>query len=621
MCGIAGKVKFHNSSVNEAELSSMSKKIEHRGPDDEGIYISDDKGVGLVNRRLAIIDLSQKGHMPMSFKGKYVITYNGEVYNFQIERKLLEEEGYKFNSTSDTEVILALYDKYGVKCLEHLRGMFAFAIYDKEKNILFAVRDRLGKKPLKYYYSPDTFIFASELKAILTQKEIHKEPDYLAIHHYLTFGYVPAPMTGFTGINKLEPGHYLIVDIKNGTIKKERYWKPDFSEKLSLSEDEWKRKILSTLEESVKLRMISDVPIGTFLSGGVDSSAITAMMAKNSNTPIKTFTIGFREKSHDETKYAKVISDMYATDHTEFIVEPESIEILPDLINQFEEPYANSSFILSYVVAKMAREKVTVILNGDGGDENFAGYESRMFRLNRDAAADKFGPILDLVGLPLAKALGKAQAARYLEKRKTPLADRYLSYNVYFENKDKEPIYSNYFEEVTRGIDSYDFVRKAFKDSGASDPRDQALYYDLTQYFPDDLLAKSDLSSMMVSLEGRSPFADHKMVELACQIPFDLKLKDGITKYILKKSLKDLVPKENMYREKKGFSVPLGKWFSGDLGSYAKHELLKKSAFTSKLFEIGKIEDLLESHSSKNDLGLKLWSLLALEVWFKEYFN
>ncbi|MEK7550199.1 MAG: asparagine synthase (glutamine-hydrolyzing) [Patescibacteria group bacterium] len=605
MCGIAGKIQFGNKVVEKKDLLLMSQKIIHRGPDDEGLYVSDDKKVGLVNRRLAIIDLSKNGHMPMVYKNKYVITYNGEVYNFQSERRLLEKQGYRFNSNSDTEVILALYDKYGVSCLEHLRGMFAFAIYDKVNNKVFIARDRLGKKPVKYYLSSEVFIFASELKAILTQDEVKKEPDYEAIGNYLTFGYVPSPLTGFVGIKKLEPGHYLIIDLKNPKLKKEKYWKPNFSKKLSLSENDWKEKILTTLEESTKLRMISDVPIGVFLSGGVDSSAVTAMMAKNSNTPVKTFTIGFKEKSHDERGYAKKISEMYQTDHTEFMVEPESIEILPKLIRQFEEPYANSSFIISYLVAKAARQKVTVILNGDGGDENFAGYDSRMVRLNRDVSADRFGPLLNTIGLQLAKLLGKNQIIKFLEKRKTPLADRYLSYNCYFDGD----------------IQSHILVRNKFDESGASDLRDRALYYDLTQYFPDDLLAKSDLSNMLVSLEGRSPFADHKMVELACQIPFDLKYKNGITKYILKKSLEDIVPKENMYRQKKGFSIPLGNWFSGNLKKYAEDKLLKKNTFVSKLIGTEKIKVLLESHSSKNDMGLKLWNLLALQLWFDDYFN
>lgn len=621
MCGIAGKVFFGSLQVSPGDLSTMAKAIVHRGPDDEGFYISTDRKVGLTNRRLAIIDLSKKGHQPMSYKNRYWITFNGEIYNFQDEKMDLEKHGYKFRSNSDTEVILALYDKYGTRCLEHLRGMFAFAIYDSAKNTIFLARDRLGKKPLKYFHNSDTFIFASELKSILTQKEVKKDPDFLAINNYLTFGYVPSPLTGFTDIKKLEPAHYLFLNIKTGKVEKKRYWQPDFNQKLSLSESEWRQRILDELEESTKLRMISDVPIGAFLSGGVDSSSVVAMMAKHSKTPVKTFTIGFKEKSHDETKYAKTIANLYQTDHTEFIAEPESIEILPALIHQFEEPYANSSFIVSYMVAKMAREKVTVILNGDGGDENFAGYDSRHFRLNRDVMADKFGLALNLLGLPLAKLLGKDQIVRFLEKRKTQLADRYLSYNVYFENKDKEDLYNCSFKDLTSGNNSYDIVRRKFAESKAKDPRDQALYYDLTTHFPDDLLVKVDLSSMMVSLEGRSPFTDHKMVELAARIPFDLKIKNGTSKYILKKAAEEIIPKENIYREKMGFSVPLGKWFSGDLKKYAKEKLLKKGAFASQLFEVDKVKNLLESHTGKNDLGLKLWNLLALELWFKEYFG
>lgn len=621
MCGIAGKVSFTQKPVVTTDLVKMAEAIAHRGPDDSGTYLSPDRKVGLANRRLAIIDLSPAGHMPMSLKNRYWITFNGEIYNFQTERQALEKTGYRFRSSSDTEVILALYDKYGAKCLDHLRGMFAFAIYDSAKNTLFLARDRLGKKPLKYYADSSVFIFASELKALFTQGEVRKSPDFVAIHHYLTFGYAPAPLTGFENIQKLPPAHYLLLDIKTGKAQKKRYWFPDYNTKLALTEAEWRQRILSTLDEAVKLRLVSDVPLGAFLSGGTDSSAIVALMAKHSSTPVKTFSIGFKEKSHDETKYAKSIATLYQTDHTEFVVEPESLNILPNLIRQFEEPFANSSFLISYLVAKMAREKVTVILNGDGGDENFAGYDARHFRLQRDVFADKFAPLLDTFGLPVAKLLGKTSMVRFLEKRQTPLADRYLSYNIYLENKDKNALYLDRFKSELGDINSYELVRQKFEESRAGDPRDQALYYDLTSYFPDDLLAKSDLSAMAVSLEGRSPFADHKAVELACQIPFDLKVKGGITKYILKKSLEDLVPKENLYRAKMGFSIPLGKWFNGDLGKYAQTKLFDKRAFTTKIFDQNAVAKLLDSHSQQNDVGLKLWPILSLELWFEEYFG
>lgn len=339
MCGIAGKIYLNGGEVRESDITKMTSKIIYRGPDDCGVYISNNKKVGFGSRRLAIIDLSKSGHQPMPYKDKYWITYNGEVYNFQEERKRLVKLGYKFNSETDTEVILALYDKYGVKCLSHLRGMFAFAIYDEEKQFIFMARDRVGKKPFKYYFDGKVFIFASELKAILTQSEVHKTPDFIAIHDYLTYGYVPAPRTGFAGIQKIEAGFYLTVNLTNKTITKKQYWTPDFSKKLDLSETEWSKLILKELEEATKLRMISDVPVGAFLSGGVDSSAVVAMMAKNSRKPIKTFTISYKEKTHDERKYARRISQIFGTEHNEFEVNPESIEKIPEMVAQYEEQF------------------------------------------------------------------------------------------------------------------------------------------------------------------------------------------------------------------------------------------------------------------------------------------
>src|SRR6185369_15049890 len=372
MCGIAGKISFSSQNVSEQEIETMNDAIRHRGPDDSGIYISPDKKVGFGHRRLSIIDLSPLGHQPMRYMDRYEIIFNGEIYNFQEQKAVLEKDGYTFASHSDTEVILALYDKYGKECLQYLRGMFAFAIYDEHKNTLFCARDRVGKKPFKYYMNDTVFLFASELKAILIQPEYHKEPDYLAIHHYLTLQYVPAPLTGFKGISKLEPAHYLLIDLKTRAVEKERYWKLDYAKKQELSETEWKKRILDKLEESVKLRMLSDVPIGAFLSGGIDSSAIVALMAKNSQTAIKTFSIGFEDEKFNELKYARIIADTFMTDHTEFIVKPDAIQLLPMLVRQYEEPYADSSALPTYYVAKLTRDHVTVALNGDGGDENFA---------------------------------------------------------------------------------------------------------------------------------------------------------------------------------------------------------------------------------------------------------
>ena len=336
MCGIAGKISLTDKPIDEGDIKRMTETLAHRGPDDEGYYFSPDRRIALGHRRLSIIDLSPLGHQPMNWQNKYWITYNGEVYNFQEKREELKREGYHFTSKTDTEVILALYDRYGVDCLQHLRGMFAFAIYDSTKQQLFCARDRLGKKPFKYYADDNVFIFASELKAILIQPEYHREPDYLAIHHYLTLQYTPAPLTGFKGIKKLEPAHYLLVDIPRKKVTTHPYWQLDFSQKLSLSEEEWAQRIREKLNEAVRLRMIADVPLGAFLSGGVDSSAIVGLMSQH--VPhVKTFSIGFKEEGYNELPYARQVAERFKTDHTEFIVEPRAIELLPMLVHQYED--------------------------------------------------------------------------------------------------------------------------------------------------------------------------------------------------------------------------------------------------------------------------------------------
>jgi asparagine synthase (glutamine-hydrolysing) len=645
MCGIAGKACFGNGTVRESELLLMAKKIEHRGPDDTGIYISEDKKVGLINRRLAIIDLTKAGHQPLSYSplqkstysnGKYWITFNGEIYNFLDQRQKLSKEGYKFVSNTDTEVILALYDRYKTGCLTHLRGMFAFAIYDTKEKTLFLARDRVGKKPLKYYWNGNIFIFASELKAILTQKEVHATPEWSAIYHYLTYGYVPSPRTGFKNIYKLEPGHYMLFDLKTGALVKRRYWKPDFSQKLNLSEGEWCKKILEELEEATKLRMIADVPIGAFLSGGVDSSSVVATMARLSAKPIKTFTIGFKETKSDERVYAQKIARLYHTDHTTLLAEPESIEeLLPKLAYFYEEPFADSSSIVTYMVCKLASKFVKVVLTGDGGDENFGGYDGRMWRLKRDVALDNYLRIIRPITIPVISFFANklpnpafTRIGKFLEKSKMPIADRYVTYNCYFTNEDKEILCSDELEDASETTDwtpkkwnSFEIARDKFRESGAKDLRDQALYFDLVSWLPDSQLTKVDIASMSVSIEARSPFLDQRIIELACQVPFDLKVRSGEYKYILKKAVEKIVPKENLYRKKMGFSIPLSKWFTGDLNKYARKALLSKKAFIKTFTNEDYIKMMLSKHTPNTDYGPKLWSLLALELWFRTYFQ
>lgn len=627
MCGIAGKITFDEEGVQSNELERMTRAIVHRGPDDTGIFLSNDKKVGLANCRLAIVDLSKRGHQPMTYKNRYWITYNGEVYNFLELRKELIQKGYRFKSETDTEVILALYDLYGTDCLRYLRGMFAFAIYDVRRKTVFLARDRVGKKPLKYFFGNDTFIFASEIGALVTQKEVKREPDWIAIHHFLTYGYTPAPMTGFVGIKKLEPAHYLIVDIKNRKVTKRRYWQLDFNHKLNLSENEWSERILSNLEEATKLRMIADVPIGVFLSGGVDSSGVVATMARLSKDPVKTFTICFKERKYDEREYARNISDLYGTEHEEILAQSTSIETLQQLVEHYGEPYADSSALVAYMVSKAARKYVTVVLNGDGGDENFAGYD-RHRKISRDVIADRYVWFLRNLGLPVLKIAKERvnppklnQIYRFLLKSRQDLAARYVSYNCIYLPEQKENLYTKEFREKLAVVDSYDIFHESFELSNAKDPRDAGLFADISLYLPDDLLTKVDIASMASSLEGRSPMLDHVFMEMAAQIPYDLKVKNGETKYIQKKAFEKIVPAENLYRTKKGFSVPLEDWFSGGLNKYARGRLLRRGAMTKGLFNKEAVRNMLDRHGKSEDFGQRLWALLTLELWFESYFK
>ncbi|MDO8512120.1 MAG: asparagine synthase (glutamine-hydrolyzing) [bacterium] len=629
MCGITGKINLSGKAVLPDDIEKMNEAIKHRGPDDGGIYISPKKNVGLGHRRLSIIDLSPLGHQPMRYLDRYWIVFNGEIYNFQEKRDLLEKDGYIFKSKTDTEVILALYDKYGKNCLEHLRGMFAFAIYDEKENTIFCARDRVGKKPFKYYLDDKVFIFASELKAILTQKDYEKKPDYVAIHHYLTLQYCPAPLTGFKDIKKLEPAHYLFIDLKTRKVEINRYWILDYTQKLNLSEAEWKIKIMEKLEESVRLRMISDVPLGVFLSGGVDSSAIVGLMSKISDRPVKTFSIGFKEQKYNELSYAKIIADKFKTDHREFIVEAKAIEILPMLIKQYEEPYADSSAIPTYYVSKLTREHVTVALNGDGGDENFAGYGSyRYFKIT--LFYDKFRYFHKWVVLPIAKILSENIKSDLTHKiyhfakilSQEP-SRRFTYFMSHFDSEMKKELYTDNMKKLTVGHDSFDMLPHKISEAKVVDPLDCAMCMDLSSYIPDGLMVKVDIASMAVALEGRSPLLDHEFIELACQIPSTLKLK-GLNKkkYIFKKALEGFIPDEILNRPKMGFGIPLDIWLRSDLKKYTYDNLLSERAINRGIFKREEVKKILDTHTKTTiNKCYQIWNLLVLELWFQEFFD
>ncbi len=629
MCGIAGKYVVGGRRVDAASLVRMGDAIAHRGPDDAGTYLSPDGALGLGFRRLAIVDLSGRGHQPMRYRDRFAIVFNGEIYNYREERTRLAALGHRFVSDTDTEVILALYAEHGAECVRYLRGMFAFAIYDERERTLFCARDRVGKKPFKYYYEQGVFLFASELKAILTQPEVKREPDETAIHHYLTYQYVPAPQTGFAGVKKLRPGHSLTLNCRTGAIKVERYWKLEYARKLRLPEAEWQERILAALDESVRIRMEADVPLGAFLSGGIDSSAVVALMSKYATDPVKTFSIGFAEARFNELGYARQIADRFGTDHHEFVVRPDAVDTLPLLVRHYEEPYADSSALPTYYVSKLTREHVTVALNGDGGDENFAGY-SRYSVQQFSLLYDRFRLLNSAVAAPAARLLYRRwkttfaeRADRFAATLGKDYARRYVGYVCYFTEAAKRELYAPGFAARVAASESEALVAALFTEADTPDRMDQMLYADINSYLPDDLLAKVDIATMAVSLEGRSPFLDHTLLELTAQLPFNLKLRNWDNKkYILKKALRGLIPDDILFRPKMGFGIPIEAWFRDDLAGYAESVLLSPRAASRGIFRPEAVKALLRRHqTTKVNFGHRLWALLTLELWFREYFD
>lgn len=631
MCGIVGKIKLNDKPVIHSEITAMVQALIHRGPDNQGIYC---KGsVGLGHSRLSIIDLSVSGHQPMaSYDGKTWITFNGEIYNFNELRSDLEKDDYIFRSKTDTEVILALYKKYGENCLNFLRGMFAFAIWDEDTQRLFMARDRIGKKPLKYYYDPSQqiFIFASEIKAILKNTEVKKEINHEALDHYLSLQYIPSPLTIFRSIYKLPPAHYLT--LQDGKIEIKKYWWLDFNKKSVLTEDEWKKSILDKLREAVSLRMISDVPLGAFLSGGIDSSAIVAIMSTLSRIPVKTFSIGFKESNYDETRYARIIAEKFKTEHHEFIVEPRAIEILPQLAYHYDEPFADSSAIPTWYLSQLTRRYVTVALNGDGGDETFAGYNRYMI-YKADLFSRKFPSILDYrllkKGAWILNNIFQTRATqklnRFFSMQDINPQANYIRRIFYFNSRDKEDLYSDFFKERVKKNEikkSEEILERLFRESGNSNWLDQALYTDIYSYLPEDLMVKVDIASMAHSLECRSPYLDHEFLELTAKIPSSLKINGLNKKYILRETLRTLLPSTILDRPKMGFGVPLDYWFRNELGPFLKERLLSRTAVDRGLFRREAIEQLIKEHTNrKMDNSYRLWSLLFLEEWFRVWID
>jgi len=626
MCGICGKISV-NSVVSENLIRKMCGVLAHRGPDDEGVYVKG--GIGLGHRRLAIIDLSEAGHQPMSNEdGSIWIVLNGEIYNFSELREVLEKKGHRFKSHTDTEVVLHLYEEKGVECLKDLRGPFAFAIWDSKKERLFIARDRIGKKPLFYTCKNQTLTFASEIKAILQDPDISKEVNRPAITDYLSYGYVPTPESIFRGIMKLPPAHFIIYE--KGNIRLQKYWELDFSKKIKMSEKDYCDRTMDLLEECTKIRLISDVPLGAFLSGGIDSSAVVYMMSKLSSRPVKTFSIGFEEESHSELKYAGIIAKKFNTEYHEYIVKPEAVELFPKLVWHYNEPYADSSALPSYYVAQMTRQEVAVALNGDGGDECFGGYERFM--------ASRYAEMLSKVPRFLRKGIlanivkmmpesvehnnFPRKLKRFIDMAEEPSRVRHYNWISIFRDFEKDSLFSDSFKKEYASKRSFYYLDKVFNECGSKDILDQVMYTDIRTNLLDDLIVKMDIATMANSLEGRSPFLDHKMLEFSAAMPSNMKIKGMKLKYILKKALRSKIPDNILDRRKMGFGIPVDKWFRVDLKDYVYEILMSDNSLGRGYFKKESVKKLLDEHvAGKANNGARIWSLLFLELWHKEFID
>jgi asparagine synthase (glutamine-hydrolysing) len=623
MCGIAGFVESEATGASGDEraetLERMCRVIRHRGPDDQGTLVAD--GVALGMRRLSIIDLAG-GHQPMSGEnGAVTIVFNGEIYNYRELQPELEARGHVFRTSSDTETIVHAYEERGAACVENLRGMFAFAVWDARERELFIARDRVGKKPLFYTLTPrGTFVFGSELKSLLEHPEVEREIDPEALDAYLAFGYVPDPLSILRGIHKLPPGHHLT--FKGGRVRVERYWDFEYEITEQWSEEEYVEELRALLDESVRLRLIADVPLGAFLSGGVDSSAVVGLMARNTSRPVKTFSIGFREDSYDELHYARLTAKAFGTDHYEFVVTPEVCRVVDELAWHLDEPFADSSAIPTYAVSKLAREHVTVALSGDGGDELFAGYTR--YAIERKRANFARVPRLVRQGLmrPLSRRLPHGAWGRnYLHNVSLDPVSRYLDSISFMAGLDKLALYTEDFRARLNGADA---PAALFREHAArvrtGDPLDTLLYLDSKTYLPGDILTKVDRMSMAVSLEARVPLLDHKLIEFVTRIPASLKMKGLETKHIFKRAVRGLVPDEILDRPKQGFGLPIQKWINQELREYIRDILFSQRARERGYFKQSYVELLYDEHDrGRRDNTGHLWTLFMLELWHRTF--
>ncbi|MDY6824163.1 MAG: asparagine synthase (glutamine-hydrolyzing) [Thermodesulfobacteriota bacterium] len=618
MCGVAGIINFDKDSpVAETVLQKMCDAIYHRGPDEGGTWLHHNIGIGM--RRLQIIDLVS-GSQPMHNEDKTIwIVFNGEIYNFKELRSTLIAKKHTFTTKSDTETILHLYEEHGKDCVNFLRGMFAFAIYDSNNETLFLARDRLGIKPLFYTTTRKSLFFGSEIKCLLEHPDMERSIHAPALVTYFAYGYVPDPDCLFANVKKLPPGHTLTC--KQGRMTINQYWDVNFNHTRVHDEQYYIEQILANLDEAVRLRLVSDVPLGAFLSGGIDSSMVVATMAKNMGEPVKTFSIGFENQAYNELEYAREVARQYGTDHHEEIVKPDAEAVLADLVHQFDEPFADSSAIPTYYVSKMTRQHVTVSLSGDGGDELFAGYDryfpGSLFKKTRffpDSVRKMLFLSLTHImpewfpGINTLRHISSNEYERYLRSISKGIS---TTHNATFSNKLKDMI-----GDTDPGPVMHDYLFK----HNALNILTKQQYLDLKTYLPGDILTKVDRMSMLVSLEARVPFLDHKFVEFAATIPPYMLIRNNDPKYLLKKAAERLLPAKVIHRPKMGFAVPIADWLRKEWEGLASDMVLSDQSYVKTYFNPKFIQRIFAEHKSRRrDHDYLIWTLMVLEMWCRRY--
>lgn len=628
MCGIGGYVRHNgNHALNHDRLlEAMGQAIIHRGPDGGAIW-SDDH-IGLVHRRLSIIDLSEAGTQPMtSHSGRYVMVFNGEIYNYRVLRVELEAQGHVFYSQTDSEVLLTLFEEKGEACLQDLNGMFALAIWDKKARQLFMARDRLGKKPLYYFQHGHDFAFGSEIKALAPLPFVRREIRYDAVKDFFFYQYVPDPKTIYKDIHKLPPAHWMTWSEEKG-IRLQCYWQLSFASQSGESEAQLAENLYNLIDDAVKIRMVSDVPLGAFLSGGVDSSAVVGLMAKhNANQPVTTCAIGFDSKRFDEVVWAKKVAELFQTNHHEFTVREKVTDSLTEIAGYFDEPFADPSFIPTYFVSQLARQKVTVALAGDGGDENFAGYSKYQKDQTENRLRAQFPDAVRRNLFPLMAKLTGQINYRYTRKAQSLLCtlahesdQGFFTTNSFFRQSVWDELVTGNLKQQTHGYDPAEVTRTHYNEADTDDHLSKVLYTDIKTYLPGDILVKVDRMSMANSLETRAPLLDYRVVEYAAKLPSALKLKGREKKHILKHSFQKLLPNDVLYRPKMGFSVPLAEWLRNEIFEVADCIFNSDTGGLADCFDMHRVRELWQSHQQGYSYYTQeLWSMVAFELWWRAH--